>query len=133
MVGSRQAADAVSPFTLKLSARAISARAFYFRTCSSLQQREHCRHQHHSPGGCDQILGQYPLGSQLLWGFRNSINGFHRLIFQRVQNMLKIGCACMLHGESHGHMERFERDKLILHMPSPPFTLSLILNKNTEL
>lgn len=92
-MGRGQAGNAICPSTLKLPARAINARGFSFRTCTS-PAKEHHGLQHHSSGACDQILGQYCPGGQLLWHFRNCVSRFHLHIFQC--SMLKIGCACVL-------------------------------------
>lgn len=126
--------NAVCPSTLKLSARAINARGFSFRTCTSLQQREpreHHRLQCHSSGACDQVLGQCCPGGQPLWGVRNCESRFHLHVFQRVRSMLKISCACVLVVTRRDSREG--QTPLSCTCPLLPLPSLLLRTKNREL
>lgn len=130
-MGRGRAGNAVCPSTLRWSARAINARGFTSSTCTSLQQRERHRLQHHSSGACDRLLGQVLPG-------RSAPVGLGKLHKQVSPTPLPV---CSKHAKDRlclsvgGHTERFKRgtNSVTLLMPSPPLTLPLISHKNMEL
>lgn len=130
-MGRGQAGKAVCPSALRWSARAINARGFTSRTCTSLQQRERHRLQHPSSGAHDRVLGQVLPG-------RSAPGGLRKLHKQVSSTRLPV---CSKHAKDRlclsagGHTERFKRgtNSVTLHMPSPPLTPSLISYKNMEL
>lgn len=121
-----QEGNTICPSNLKLSTSAINARGFSFKVCTFLQKSEHQRFYNHSSRPCYHILSQCYSGDQLLWDFRNCTSRCHLYSFQCVQSMLKTSCACVL---VLTWRDSRETDSLILHISSPPFTLSYLGQK----